>query len=250
MHKTNYGIDAPNLVRFFFIAGTIALSVCVTTSLISITNSNLTAIISIVFGVTAVYLLFMGVLMIYSSRVLKLNDNQMLLSSIQWSGDEQVLDVGCGRGLMLITAAKKLTTGKATGIDLWQQQDQAKNNSSATILNAQIEGVSNRIEVLTADMRKLPFTDNYFNIVTSNWTIHNLNAESDRQTALNEIIRVLKPNGTVLLNDIVNQAEYAKYLSANGMKNIQVLDNGLRDIVLKIVTFGSFAPYAVKATKH
>jgi cyclopropane fatty-acyl-phospholipid synthase-like methyltransferase len=31
---------------------------------------------------------------------------------------EAVLDVGCGRGLMLVGAARRLKTGKAVGIDL------------------------------------------------------------------------------------------------------------------------------------
>lgn len=247
--KPYYGIDAPKLMQFFFVAGMVALGIIVILFCTSIVMPTLKLILTSFFGVIAIYLLGMGILMIYASKVMKLNDNEKLLSSVQWIGDEQVLDIGCGRGLMLITAAKKLTSGKATGIDLWQQQDQANNNASATILNAQIEGVNNRIEIYTADMRKLPFTDNHFDIVTSNWTIHNLDSESDRQIALNEIIRVLKPGGTVLLNDIVNQTEYAKYLSACDMKNIQILGNGIRDIVLKIVSFGSFAPYAVKATK-
>ena len=41
--------------------------------------------------------------------------------SIRWhlTGDEKVLDVGCGRGLLLIGAAKRLKSGKATGIDVW-----------------------------------------------------------------------------------------------------------------------------------
>jgi arsenite methyltransferase len=70
------------------------------------------------------------------------------------------LDVGCGRGLMLVGAGKWLTSGKAIGIDLWQQQDQANNSSSATLSNAAIEGVADRIEVKTADMCELPFPEN------------------------------------------------------------------------------------------
>ncbi|MFM2303691.1 MAG: hypothetical protein RLZZ135_1101 [Cyanobacteriota bacterium] len=38
---------------------------------------------------------------------------------------------------MLVGAANRLTSGKAIGIDLWQQQDQANNSSSATLSNAE-----------------------------------------------------------------------------------------------------------------
>jgi arsenite methyltransferase len=69
-------------------------------------------------------------------------------------------------------------------------------------------------------MRQLPFPESYFDVVISNWAIHNIEIEADRQKALDEIVRVLKPNGMVVLSDIVNQTEYAKYflsrLSYNG----------------------------------
>jgi len=38
-----------------------------------------------------------------------------------------VLDVGCGRGLLLIGAARRLTTGKAVGVDIWQAEDRVGN---------------------------------------------------------------------------------------------------------------------------
>jgi arsenite methyltransferase len=137
----------------------------------------------------------------------------------------------------------------AIGIDLWQQQDQANNSCSATLSNATIEGVAARIEVKTADMRQLPFPENYFDVVISNWTVHNLEIEVDRQTALDEIVRVLKPNGIVVLSDIINQAEYAKYFELRGLLDVQLYNNAVRDLVLKAVSFGSFAPSAVSARK-
>lgn len=155
--------------------------------------------------------------MLYYSKIEKLKDCEKLLDLIHWSGDEQVLDIGCGRGLMLVGAAKRLTSGKAIGIDLWQQNDQAKNDAAATLENAAIEGVIERIDVKTADMRQIPFPDRAFDVVVSSWAVHNLDVASDRYKALDEIIRVLKPNGRVILADIVNQAEYAEYFEQQGM---------------------------------
>ena len=249
MKTAHYGIDAPGLVRFFFIVGAVALACALVCEFTHILGATTKTVLSVSFGCIAAYLLGMGTLMIYSSNVMKLKDNEKLLAVVNWAGTEQVLDIGCGRGLMLVTAAKRLTTGEATGVDLWQQSDQANNTSSATTTNAELEGVSDRVTVQTADMRELPFPDRQFDIVTSNWAVHNLEAESDRQIALNEIIRVLKPGGVVLLNDIVNQSEYAKYLSDKGMKDVQIHSNGIRDTILRAITFGSFAPSAVSATK-
>ncbi len=247
--RPQYGIDAPGLVRFFFIAGTVALAVFLVALLSSVFGLTLKIIIATIFGIAATYLLGMGCFMIYYSKVAKLKDSENLLNLVQWSGDELVLDVGCGRGLMLVGAAKRLTSGKAIGIDLWQQQDQANNSADAALSNAAIEGVIERIEVKTADMRQLPFPENYFDAIVSNWTVHNLEAAADRQTALDEIVRVLKPNGTIVLSDIVNQAEYAKHFELRGLVNVQLYNNPVRDLVLKAVSFGSFAPSAVSARK-
>ena len=246
--KPNYGIDAPDLMRFFFTAGTIALAL-----LLGVLTSVLAGILKIIAvtlaGIATTYFLSMGCFMIYGSKVMKLKDSENLLDLIQWSGQEMVLDVGCGRGLMLIGAAKRLTSGKAMGIDLWQQQDQANNSSAATLANAAIEGVTERIEVETADMRQLPFADGTFDVVVSSWAVHNVEAENDRKKALDEIVRVLKPNGKVVLSDIMNQAEYAQYFEQQSMKDIQLHNNAIRDWVLKAVTFGTFAPAATSARK-
>lgn len=53
----------------------------------------------------------------------------------------------------------------------------------------------------------------------------------------------------VVLSDIVNQAEYAKYFGLLGLMNIELYNNTAQDLVLKAVSFGSFAPSAVSARK-
>jgi arsenite methyltransferase len=249
MQRPQYGIDAPDLLRLFFTAGTLTLAVFIITLLTSIFGQPARMIVGVLLSIATIYLLGMGCFMLYFSKVAKLIERDKLLNLVEWSGRELVLDVGCGRGLMLIGAAKRLSSGKAIGIDLWQQQDQADNNISATQTNIEIEGVADRVEVKTADMRELPFPENYFDIITSNWTIHNLESEIDRQKALDEIIRVLKPGGMAILADIVNQSEYAKYLELRDMKDVQLHNHRSRDAVLKAITFGSFAPSAVTARK-
>ena len=104
---------------------------------------------------------------------------ERLLDSIPWRGDERVLDVGCGRGLMLIGAARRLTSGRATGIDLWQSEDQSGNRPETTRSNAAAEGVADRVEILTGDARKLPFEPGTFDFVVSSWALHNLYERAD-----------------------------------------------------------------------
>jgi arsenite methyltransferase len=47
----------------------------------------------------------------------------------------------------------------------------------------------------------------------------------------------------------LNQAEYVQYLRRYGIKDVQIYNNISRDAVLKVVTFGSFAPSAIWARK-
>src|SRR5579883_605321 len=247
--KPNYGIDAPGLVRFFFIGGAVALAIVFVTLFSSVLEPIPKIAVSTLLGIAATYLLGMGCFMLYGSRVMKLKDREKLLDLVQWSGNELVLDVGCGRGLMLVGAAKRLASGRAIGIDLWQQHDQADNSAAAAISNAAIEGVATRVEVETADMRQLPFPDNHFDVVVSSWAVHNLEAEADREKALDEMIRVLKCNGTIVLADIIHQVEYARYFQHHGMTDVRLHNNPSRDFVLKAISFGSFAPSAVSARK-
>jgi arsenite methyltransferase len=232
-------------VRFFFVAGAMSAILLMAASISPLLDGKFKLISCLLLAVVAFYLLGMGCLMLFFSKVQKLKDREKLLNLIEWSGSELVLDVGCGRGLMLVGAAKRLTTG----IDLWQQQDQARNSSEATLANAEIEGVLERIEVKTADVRQLPFPENHFDVVISNWVVHNLEAEVDRQKALDEIIRVLKPSGSIVLGDIVNQAEYANHFQQHGMVNVRWHNNPIQDVVLKAITFGSFAPSTISASK-
>jgi len=85
--------------------------------------------------------------------------------------------------------------GKATGIDVWQAEDLSGNRPEATRINAEREGVADRVEIQTADMRKLPFPDATFDVVVSRAAIHNLYTATDRAQAIGQIARVLSRAG-------------------------------------------------------
>src|SRR5215470_17583033 len=104
-------------------------------------------------------------------------------------GDEQLLDLGCGRGAVLIEAARRLPAGRAVGADLWSR-DQSGNNPKATLANAAAAGVADRVEVHTADITALPFADGSFDIVTSALAIHNIPSAAGRYRAVDEAMRV------------------------------------------------------------
>jgi arsenite methyltransferase len=247
--KANYGIDAPGLVRFFFVAGSIAAILFLMVNFLIAQGSNLTRIGASLLAICALYLTGMGFLMLFWSRVKKIAERDQLLSLIQWRGDEQVLDVGCGRGLLLIGSALRLTTGKATGIDIWSAKDQSENSPKGAEENARIENVSDKIEILTGDMRAMPFADHSMDVIMSHWVVHNLPNKADRDQSLAEMARVLKSGGTLLVVDIENNKAYIDTLETLGFRDIRTIVSKTRDIILGIISFGSFRPMAIIAQK-
>jgi cyclopropane fatty-acyl-phospholipid synthase-like methyltransferase len=127
-------------------------------------------------------------------------------------GDERLLDLGCGRGAVLIAAAERLPSGRVVGVDLWRRQDQSGNDIDVTRTNTETAGVADRVELHTADMTELPFADNSFDVVTSALAIHNIRTTAGRHRALDEALRVLRPGGRLLVADVRHTSSYRKHL--------------------------------------
>ena len=202
-----YGLDAPGPLVASGVAGIVAIAV----------------------GFTAVRrALWPGVVLVayagghlWGSTIGKVRAARRLLGAIPWRGDEVVLDVGCGHGLFLVETARHLTTGTAVGIDVWSQKDQWRNSPAAAIENVRRARVIGRAHVHDADARHLPFPDATFDVVVSSLVIHNIPGRDDRARALQEIVRVLKPNGHVLIVDLAHTAHYAQQLRAAGLADVR-----------------------------
>ncbi|MFN8372246.1 MAG: class I SAM-dependent methyltransferase [Anaerolineae bacterium] len=227
MHTTtkhaDYGIDAPTVVRNLGVAGISALLLGSGFAYLLHSIQSLVALLLGAWGLLAGgSMLATSALMIWSSKVGKLREREKLLDTIQWRGDETVLDVGCGRGLLLNAAAKRIPNGKAVGVDIWQAQDQSGNLPENTIANAQAEGTATRVELKDGDMRRLPFADSAFDVVVSSLALHNIYDTAERQQAVHEIARVLKSGGHLALLDFQHVDEYADVLRALGWESVQV----------------------------
>lgn len=155
-----------------------------------------------------------------SSRVGKLRLRDQLLDQLALQGDEKVLDVGCGRGLLAIGAAKRLKTGKVTGIDVWDASALSGNSADAAKENAKAEGVADRVRFETGDARKLVYPDSHFDAVISANALHTLADDIERQQALNEAFRVLKPGGRLVIFDTAETGYYADVLRAAGAQDV------------------------------
>ncbi len=159
-----------------------------------------------------------------STRIMKLRQRDILLNSIDWQGVRSVLDVGCGPGLLLIGAAKIVRDVKAVGVDIWQRRVESGNSSERTLENARHEGVAERVEVRNGDVRNLPFPDSTFDVILSRAVLHNLHGKRERKKAIEEIVRVLNPNGQIglIIVDSWHLVEYLDILRRNGVSIMKV----------------------------
>jgi arsenite methyltransferase len=220
--RADYGLDAPGVIRVMLLLGIVAAVV----GLAAVNPAwNGPARGYERFGFILQWmgmgLLIGSAMMTLSSRWGKLRARDRLLDQMAIVGTETVVDVGCGHGLMLVGAAKRLPHGRAIGVDLWSQVDQKSNSSEAAIANAVAEGVRGRVEVRDGDMRDLPLGDASVDVVVSSLAIHNVKGREDRRKAIQEMVRVLRPGGRLGIIDIAHIGDYANDLRDAGMREVR-----------------------------
>lgn len=217
--KPDYGVDAPGVMRNFFLLGAaLLLGGALLPPVLHLGRVDLAARPS--FFWTGGCFLVSGLLFLLYVKVGKFRHRDFMLGLHRWSGAERVLDVGCGRGLLLVGVAKRLATlgGKSTvtGIDVWSNEDMGGNSPAATERNLELEGITGRCALVTASAAEMPFADGSFDVVVSNLCLHNLYDRELRQRAVREIARVLRPGGVALLSDYKLTGEYARWLTEMG----------------------------------
>ena len=262
MGKTNdeasYGVDAPAVVRNLSLAALAALLLAAAAALRILPRdlvAHPTSTLAVHFPLASMGLwaglgfAFGAGWMYFGSRLGKTRERERLLDRIEWRGDERVLDVGCGRGLLLVGAARRLRSGSAVGVDIWQAEDLSGNRPEAPLRNAEIEGVADRVSVETADMRRLPFPDASFDVVLSRAAIHNLRSESDRRAAIREIARVLKPGGRAVISDIRNHEAYRRTFAENGCPDVRLVESRAISALCAVATLGAVRPNTMLVRK-
>lgn len=137
------------------------------------------------------------------------------------------LDVGCGSGALSIAVAKKNPNAKVLGCDRWGKD---YDNFSKTLCeqNADAESVTN-VSFQKGDATKLPFSDETFDAVTSNYVYHNITGHN-KQELLLETLRTLKKGGTFAIHDLMSKARYgdmnafAQKLKDMGYEKVELID--------------------------
>ena len=216
MQKPNYGFDAPAIMRNLLIFG--ILIPIIGFVIPKFIDNDFIKYGSYLIIFIGLILLILGTSMYFYGVKGKFLMRDYLLSKITWKGNENVLDIGSGTGLLLNGAAKFLTTGRAIGIDIWRSEDLSDNSLTNALKNAELEGVGSKIKIRTEDARNLNFPDNSFDVILSMFCIHNIDDKTEQEKACFEIARVLKPNGTAMIGEWIPTHDYAKYFEKAGLQ--------------------------------
>ena len=115
---------------------------------------------------------------------------------------ETVVDVGCGAGMDLLLAARRVgPRGRAIGVDMTAAMRERARASARAL------GFDGTVEIREGDAESLPIADGVADVVISNGV---LNLTTDKERAFSEIARVLHPGGRLLLADIVVESELSE----------------------------------------
>jgi SAM-dependent methyltransferase len=196
--KPEYGLYAIKIIAILFsvieVIGLILLSVGY-----FVFNNTYLTISGVVIAAFGVYMIVAHFLSLYVFIGVDGSRFTLIAKLLELKGNEYVLDVGSGTGRTAVQIAKRLTTGKLVGIDIWDTMELGGNSPERAYTNAEIEGVKTKVEFKSGNVLEIPFDNNVFDIVTCSSVLNNLPGEKNRIKALKEIFRVLKPGGKCML---------------------------------------------------
>jgi arsenite methyltransferase len=133
---------------------------------------------------------------------------------------ETVLDLGSGGGIDVLLSARRVgPTGKAYGLDMTDDM------LALARQNQRQAGVQN-VEFLKGEIEQIPLPDNSVDVIISNCVI-NLSADKDR--ALREAFRVLKPGGRFAVSDVVVRGDVPEAIRASVLLWVGCIAGALKD---------------------
>lgn len=226
-HRADYGYDGDYRVVPAPVVAGLTAATCAGLLLAAARLGRRHRWAALAVGTTGASLAATAVMFVRTTRVGKFEVWARILSELGLRGDETVLDMGCGRGAVLLAAAKLLPSGRAIGVDIWRA-DQTHNAESNTRANAELEGVADRVELHTADMTDLPLADNSVDVIVSSLAVHNIPSRAGRAQAISEAARVLRPGGRLVLADLAETGAHVRQLRALGWTDARRRNLGWR----------------------
>ena len=199
-------------------------------------SGRIRLICAIILGFATLILIFFASWMRFLYRAFDYNGKRKLAKIIIEKTADYVkipdggvgLDIGCGSGALTIACAKKNPKATMVGCDIWSGSYKSEFSKKVCENNAKLEGLENvRFEEGNAVI--LPFEDQSFDAVTSNYVYHNI-AGKNKQKLLLETFRVLKKGGVFVIHDLMNKSRYGdmnefiKKLKKDGYQDVRLID--------------------------
>lgn len=156
--------------------------------------------------------------------------HEYLVKHLDWDGQGNLLDIGCGAGALTIRCAKRFSGAELTGMDYWGTEwSYAKEQCEK---NAQMEGVAKRVHFQKGDAAKLDFADEIFDAAVSNFVFHEVRTQPDKRKVVREALRVVKKGGSFAFQDLFAQKklygdmeEFVEELRREGIQEIYYIPN-------------------------
>ncbi len=158
------------------------------------------------FGVIAGYFAAARHIFSASGRNLKDRVQDLVVEHLQWDGKGKVLDIGCGNAPLTIKIAQQYPEAEIIGLDYWGKGWDYSEQMCRQ--NAQLSGVNGRVSFKQGSATALPFEDASFDLVVSNLVFHEVKDAADKRDSIREALRVLKPGGVFVLQDLFLLREY------------------------------------------
>lgn len=199
-------------------------------------SGRIRLICAIILGFATVILIFFASWMRFLHRAFDYNGKRKLAKIIIERTADYVkipdggvgLDVGCGSGALSIACAKKNPKATMVGCDIWSGSYKSEFSKKLCEGNAKLEGLAN-VKFEEGNAVILPFEDQSFDAVTSNYVYHNIVGQN-KQKLLLETFRVLKKGGVFVIHDLMNKSSYGdmnkfiEKLKKEGYQDVRLID--------------------------
>ncbi|MBX3618347.1 MAG: methyltransferase domain-containing protein [Nitrosomonas sp.] len=156
-----------------------------------------------------------------------------LVAQAQIQPGESVLDIGCGTGTLTLlikqTEPEVAVYGLDIDLEILQIARKKSDQNEKTVLLQQ--GIATC----------LPFTDETFDYVFASLLLHHLTRE-DKQQALKEIFRVLKPGGELHIADFGQPRDFVMWLISWGMRWFEEINDNVMGLLPVFAANAGFHP--------
>ncbi|RPJ63323.1 MAG: class I SAM-dependent methyltransferase [Dehalococcoidia bacterium] len=160
----------------------------------------------------------------------------LIFNQLVWDGNGSLLDIDCGNGALAIEAAKKYSGARIVGIDYWGGQWEYSKETCEK--NAQIAGVAEWVIFQKASAAKLPFANESFDAVVSNFVFHEVQDVMDKRAVIQEALRVLKKDGIFVFQDLFlwkriygEPADLLATIQSWGVREVKLIDTSRQSFI-------------------